>query len=108
MHKGVAAILFILPIEFSVGMWYTIIRKKGMVVMTLNLREKEVVEKIVNEMTENGLFSGQYDAKNSGNRHIMYGINMVIEYLAYLVSNEYGAKISNTFIENMIKSEKKS
>ena len=29
MHKGAAAILFILPIEFSIGMWYTIIRKKG-------------------------------------------------------------------------------
>lgn len=100
--------MFILPIEFSIGMWYTIIRKKGMVIMTLNQEEKKVVEKIVNEMTENGLFSGQYDAKNDGSRQIMYGINVVIEYLAYLVSNEYGAKISNAFIENMIKSETKS
>jgi hypothetical protein len=38
----------------------------------------------------------------------MYGISMAMEYLAYLVSDEYGAKISNTFMENMIKSEKKS
>jgi hypothetical protein len=89
-------------------MWYTIIRKKGRVIMTLNLREKEVVEKIVNEMTKNGLFSGQYDAKNDGSRQLMYGINIVMEYLAYLVSNEYGAKISNKFIENMVKSETKS
>jgi hypothetical protein len=108
MHKGAAAILFILPIEFSIGMWYTIIRKRGMIIMTLNLREKEVVEKIVNEMTKNGLFSGQYDAKNDGSRQLMYGISMAMEYLAYLVSDEYGAKISNTFMENMIKSEKKS
>lgn len=75
--------------------------------MTLKQEEKKVVEKIVNEMTENGLFSGRYDAKN-GSTEFMHGIAIVMEYLAYLVSDEYGAKISNTFIKNMIKSKIKS
>lgn len=75
--------------------------------MTLNQKEKKVVEKIVNEMTENGLFSGRYDAKN-GSTEFMHGVAIVMEYLAYLVNDKYGAKISNAFLENMIKSEIKS
>ena len=75
--------------------------------VVLNQKEMIVVEMVVDEMTECGLFCGCYDAKN-GSAEFKHGIATVMEYLAYLVSDEYGAKISNAFIENMIKSEKKS
>lgn len=74
--------------------------------LELNQEEKEVIEKVVDGMTECGLFCGRYDAKN-GNEHFMYGVSTVMEYLAYLVSDEYGDEFSDTFTKNMIKSEKK-
>lgn len=74
--------------------------------LELNQEEKKVIEKVVDGMTECGLFCGRYDAKN-GNEHFMYGVSTVMEYLAYLVSDEYGDEFSDTFTKNMIKSEKK-
>lgn len=74
--------------------------------VVLNQEEKKVIEKVVDGMTECGLFCGRYDAKN-GNEHFMYGVSTVMEYLAYLVSDEYGDEFSDTFTKNMIKSEKK-
>lgn len=74
--------------------------------LELNQEEKKVIEKVVDGMTECGLFCGRYDAKN-GNEHFMYGVSTVMEYLAYLVSDEYGNEFSDTFTKNMIKSEKK-
>lgn len=74
--------------------------------VVLNQEEKKVIEKVVDGMTECGLFCGWYDAKN-GNEHFMYGVSTVMEYLAYLVSDEYGDEFSDTFTKNMIKSEKK-
>lgn len=75
--------------------------------VVLNQEEKKVVEKVVDGMTECGLFCGRYDATN-GNEQFMYGINTVMEYLAYLVSDEYGEEFSDKFIKNMIKSEKRA
>ena len=74
--------------------------------LELNQEEKKVIEKVVDGMTECGLFCGRYDAKN-GNEHFMYGVSTVMEYLAYLVSDECGDEFSDTFTKNMIKSEKK-
>lgn len=74
--------------------------------LELNQEEKKVIEKVVDGMTECGLFCGRYDAKN-GNEHFMYGVSTVMEYLAYLVSDEYGDEFSDAFTKNMIKSEKK-
>lgn len=72
----------------------------------LNQEEKKVVQKVVDGMAECGLFYGRYDAKN-GNEHFMYGISTVMEYLAYLVGDDYGAEFEDTFLKNMIKSENK-
>jgi hypothetical protein len=73
----------------------------------LNQEEKRVIQKVVNEMLKCDLFSGIYDAKN-GSESFMYGINTVIEHLAYLVSDRYGEEVCNTFIKNMIKSQEKT
>ena len=74
--------------------------------VALNKKEKEVVKKIINGMTECGLFCGNYDAKN-GSSEFMHGIETVMEYLAYLVSDEYGAEFEDIFLENLIKSKEK-
>lgn len=74
--------------------------------IVLNQEEKKVIEKVVDGMTECGLFCGKYDAKN-GSAEFMHGISTVMEYLAYLVGDEYYTEFQDTFLENMIKSEKK-
>lgn len=74
--------------------------------LNLNQEEKKVIEKVVDGMTECGLFCGRYDAKN-GSASFMHGVSTVMEYLAYLVSDEYGAEFEKKFLNNLIKSEKK-
>ena len=72
--------------------------------MELTREEKQTIQKVVEHMSECGLFCGRYDAKN-GSKKFMYGINTVMEYLAYLVSEEFGEQIDSEFLENMKKSE---
>lgn len=74
--------------------------------VALNKKERKVIEKVVDGMTECGLFCGRYDAEN-GSAEFMHGIETVMEYLAYLVSDEYGAEFEEVFLKNLIKSEKK-
>ena len=72
--------------------------------MELTREEKQTIQKVVEQMSECGLFCGRYDAKN-GSKKFMYGINTVMEYLAYLVSEEFGEQIDSEFLKNMKKSE---
>ena len=74
--------------------------------LNLNQEEKKVIEKVVDGMTECGLFCGRYDAKN-GSAEFMHGISTVMDYLAYLVSENYVAEFEEKFLKNMIESEKK-
>lgn len=53
------------------------------------------------------MFKGIYDAKN-GSKSYMYGINTVLEYIAYRISDEEGDKFSEMFIQNLIESETKA
>lgn len=52
-----------------------------------------------------GLLVGRYDAVN-GSREFMYGINTVMEYIAYNVDDETGDRISDMFVDNLIASER--
>lgn len=70
------------------------------------MTREEVIKQLIEEMSGCGLFVGKYDAEN-GSEKFMYGVNTVMEYLAYQVSEEYGEKFCEMFLENMIKSEKK-
>ena len=74
--------------------------------MELTREEKQTIQKVIEHMSECGLFCGRYDAKN-GDEKFMYGISTVMEYLAYLVSEEYGEQFDAEFVKNMIESEKK-
>lgn len=73
----------------------------------LNQEEKKVVQKVVDGMAECGLLYGHYNAKN-GRTEFMHGIATVMEYLAYLVSDDYGAEFEKIFIKNMEESENKA
>lgn len=53
-----------------------------------------------------GLMVGEYDAKN-GDEQFMYGISIVMEWIAYRVSKADGDAFSDLFMKNMIKSEEK-
>ena len=75
--------------------------------LALNKKERKVVEKVVDGMTECGLFCGRYDAEN-GSEEFMHGIAAVMEYLAYLVDDDYGSRFEETFSKNMIESKKSS
>ena len=70
----------------------------------LNTNEKEILKGIIEEMSEIGIFTGKYDAKN-GKEDFMYGISTVMECLAYMVSDEYGDSFSDAFVKNLIASE---
>lgn len=73
--------------------------------LNLNQEEKKIIEKVINEMCECGLFCGRYDAKN-GNEHFMYGVSTVMESLAYLVSEDFGDEFTEIFLKNMLESKK--
>lgn len=62
-------------------------------------------EMVLNDIIENksGLMVGKFDP-TSGGEKFMYGILMVMENIAYGVSEEKGMEFSSTFLENMARS----
>lgn len=78
--------------------------------MNINIIKKLAYKIVLNDMMKENapcLFKGEYDAKN-GKADYMYGINTVIEFIAYNVSDTIGNKVSDKFVNNMIKSEHKA
>lgn len=71
------------------------------------MTKEEVIRSLIEEMSKCGLFVGKYDAKN-GSEKFMCGVNAVMEYLAYEVSDEYGDKFSDMFVKNMLDSKNKA
>lgn len=61
---------------------------------------------VLNDILEKGcgLMVGKYDVTN-GDKHFMYGVSTVMEYIAYSVNEEIGCEFEELFLENMIKSE---
>ncbi len=70
----------------------------------LTSEEKEVLKRIFTELEKCEILTGKYDARH-GSESFMYGINTVMEVLAYMVSDEFGNEFCEKFINNMIKSE---
>jgi hypothetical protein len=70
--------------------------------------EKKVAYKIVfDDLCKIGLFTGKYDAAN-GNEHYMYGVSVVMEFIAMGISDECHNKFDELFIKNMLESENKA
>lgn len=64
---------------------------------------------VFNDMMNSGcgLLVGKYDAKN-GNEKYMFGIDTVMEWIAYKVSEAQGDDFSELFTKNMVESQKKA
>lgn len=64
---------------------------------------------VFNDMMNSGcgLLVGKYDAKN-GNEKYMFGVDTVMEWIAYKVSEAQGDDFSELFTKNMIESQKKA
>lgn len=64
---------------------------------------------VFNDMMNSGcgLLVGEYDAKN-GNEKFMFGVGLVMEWIAYRVSDADGDAFSDLFTNNLVKSEEKS
>lgn len=70
---------------------------------------KEAYRIVFNDMMNSGcgLLVGKYDAKN-GDEKFMHGIDTVMEWIAYKISEAQGDDFSELFIKNMIESQKKA
>lgn len=64
---------------------------------------------VFNDMMNSGcgLLVGKYDAKN-GNEKYMFGVDTVMEWIAYKVSEVQGNDFSELFTKNMVESQKKA
>lgn len=69
--------------------------------------EKIALAKVFMNLCECGMFIGKYDATN-GSKDFMYGIQTVMENLAYTISDKVYNTYNDVFLKNMIKSEKKA
>jgi len=69
---------------------------------------KEAYRIVFNDMMNSGcgLLIGKYDAKN-GDEKFMHGIDTVMEWIAYKISEAQGDDFSELFMKNMIESQKK-
>lgn len=69
--------------------------------------EKKAAYKIVfDDLCNIGLFTGKYDGAN-GNEHFMYGVSTVMEFIAMGISEDCYNKFDDSFIKNMLESERK-
>lgn len=70
---------------------------------------KDAYRIVFNDMmnSECGLLVGKYDAKN-GDEKFMYGIDVVMEWIAYRASEKQGEEFSTMFFDNMIESQEKA
>ena len=65
---------------------------------------KKAYQMVFNDLRENRMFQGRYDAIN-GNPHFMSGIKTVMEVIACRAYDEdFAEKFSNEFCDNMLRS----
>ena len=65
--------------------------------------KKEAYQIVLNDLLECGMFRGRYDATH-GSQQFMLGIATVVEFVAF--GCDKLEEVSDTFIQNMIRSEK--
>ena len=73
--------------------------------LKLTRREKKTLKKILDHMRKQcPMFNGVYDAKNAKAEY-MYGLELPLEYLTYMVSEDYYNEFDETFTKNLIASK---
>ena len=65
---------------------------------------KQAYQMVFNDLRECRMFQGHYDAVNGG-PHFMYGIETVMEVIAYRAyGDDFAEKVFNEFCDNMLRS----
>lgn len=65
---------------------------------------KQAYQMVFNDLRECRMFQGHYDAVN-GSPHFMYGIETVMEVIAYRAyGDDFAEKVFNEFCDNMLRS----
>lgn len=65
---------------------------------------KQAYQMVFNDLRENRMFQGHYDAFN-GNPRFMHGIETVMEVIAnHAYDEDFAEKFSNEFCDNMLRS----
>lgn len=62
---------------------------------------------VFKDLVKCNMFTGIYDAR-SGSDKFMYGVSVVMESIAYKVSEKVGDRFADDFTDNMIFSENKA
>lgn len=62
---------------------------------------------VLDDLKQIPMFTGAYDAKN-GDFSFMHGIWIVMEQIAYTISDEVGDEFNGLFTENLRESERKA
>ena len=66
---------------------------------------KKAYQMVFNDLRENRMFQGHYDAIN-GNSHFMSGIETVMEVIACRAyGDDFAEKVFNEFCDNMLRSK---
>ena len=69
------------------------------------MKLKKAYQMVFNDLHENRMFQGYYDAIN-GNPHFMSGISTVMEVIANRAyDDDFAEKFSNEFCDNMLRSK---
>lgn len=69
------------------------------------MSKQEAYRIVYDDLMEIGMFKGIYDATEESSYHFMYGIQTVMEHIAYNVSEDCYNEFSNKFIENLANSK---
>lgn len=88
---------------------YTNKEKEALQTLLKHTKDNNVEWKknLLQDLCKINLFKGKYDALN-GNEHYMYGINSVMEHIAYSISDSEGYRYNEMFYENLLNSQKKA
>lgn len=78
--------------------------------MTLDkteLSKSEAYKIVFDDLIKRDMFKGIYDAKH-GKDSFMYGVSIVMEYIAFNVSEDCYENFEDEFIKNMTESQKRA
>ena len=64
--------------------------------------KSEAYKIVFDDLTSVDIFNGTYNAATDNDYHFMFGIKMVMDYIAYSISEECYNKFSNTFLANIV------
>lgn len=71
------------------------------------MNKREAYKIVLDDLLECNMFKGIYDARN-GKPEFIYGIQTIIENIAYMIDDETGDKVSDMITRNIIESMKKA